>query len=164
MRLNTYKDGYMKYDPFSWHAMSLISNNTDYKYNFAREMYSLEQAMQQTTDPNRKAQLLVRYAVGIRNSIDCCWALTQYYRGTSFWGSCDKIDWTETISWKQAQRRYDKLLKDAFAMFTDDECAAHTHYQLLHCHTVVEKYPDTKAAEIIRGACDNYQDYRPSKK
>ena len=163
-RLNTYKDGYMKYDPFSWHAMSLISNNTDYKYNFAREMYSLEQAMQQTTDPNRKAQLLVRYAVGIRNSIDCCWALTQYYRGTSFWGSCDKIDWTETISWKQAQRRYDKLLKDAFAMFTDDECAAHTHYQLLHCHTVVEKYPDTKAAEIIRGACDNYQDYRPSKK
>ena len=31
-RLNTYKDGYMKYDPFSWHAMSLISNNTDYKY------------------------------------------------------------------------------------------------------------------------------------
>ena len=38
-RLNTYKDGYMKYDPFSWHAMSLISNNTDYKYNFADGSY-----------------------------------------------------------------------------------------------------------------------------
>lgn len=162
--LNTYRDGYMKRDPFNVDSQVLIHDNSDYKFNFAREMFSLEQAMQQTTDPNRKAQLLVRYAVGIRNSIDCCWALTQYYRGTSFWGSCDKIDWTETISWKQAQRRSDKLLKDAFAMFTDDECAAHTHYQLLHCHTVVEKYPDTKAAEIIRGACDNYQDYRPSKK
>lgn len=156
--LNTYKDGWMRRDPFNIDRKS-IHDNSDYKFNFAREMFSLEQAMQQTTDPNRRAQLLVRYAVGIRNSIDCCWALTQYYRGTSFWGSCDKIDWTETISWKQAQRRSNKLLKDAFAMFTDNECAAHAHYQLLHCYTVVEKYPDTKAAEIIRGVCDNYCDY-----
>lgn len=160
--LNTYRGGYMKRDPFNVDGQVLIHDNSDYKYIFAREMLSLEQAMQQTTDPNRKAQLLVRYAVGIRNSIDCCWALTQYYRGTSFWGSCDKIDWTETISWKQAHRRGDKLLKDAFALFTDNECAAHAHYQLLHCHTVVEKYPDTKTAEIIRGACDTYWDYCPS--
>lgn len=157
--LNTYRDGYMKRDPFNVDSQVFIHDNSDYKFNFAREMLSLERIVSQTTDPNRKAQMLIRYAVGIRNSMDRCWALTQYYRGTSFWGSCDKIDWTETISWKQAQRRSDKLLKDAFAMFTDDECAAHTHYQLLHCHTVVEKYPDTKAAEIIRGVCDNYCDY-----
>ncbi|WP_390567470.1 hypothetical protein [Alistipes sp. i18-0019-D1] len=160
--LNTYRGGYMKRDPFNVDSQVLIYDNSDYKFNFAREMLSLERIANQTTDPNRKAQMLIRYAVGIRNSMDRCWALTQYYRGTSYWSVVN--DWTETACCKKARSRSDILLKDAFAMFTDDECAAHAHHQLCHYHTVVEKYPDTATAKIIRGACDNYRDYRPSKK
>ena len=38
--LNTYKDGFMKWNPFS-HGGERLPDNSDYKYNFAREMYSL---------------------------------------------------------------------------------------------------------------------------
>ena len=102
--LNTCKDGYMRRDPFSIDTPK-GGTNGDYKYNFAREMHSLEQAIRQTKDPNRKAQLQIRYAIGLRNSIDQCWALTQYYRG-------EYVDWTEYASLKRANAKSEQLIKE----------------------------------------------------
>lgn len=37
---------------------------------------------------------MFRYAIGIKNSFDRCWELTQYYNGINFWGQvCEKRDW-----------------------------------------------------------------------
>ena len=160
-RLNTYKDGYMKYDPFSWHAMSLISNNTDYKYNFAREMYSLEQFINRTKEPNRKAQLQIRYAIGLENSINRCWALTQYYRGEFFWGlgHVTNLDWTKRTSWKRANAKSERLMKESLAMFTDRESAAYTYWLLGNNTKIMSDYPDTNIGEYVRSRCDNLGDY-----
>ena len=79
--------------PFAIRATP-TENPTDFKFAFAREMLSLEQSMKATREPNRKARLMVRYAIGLRNSFDRCWSLTQYYRGSCYWGQvCEKRDW-----------------------------------------------------------------------
>ena len=157
--LNTYKDNCMKRDPFANDRLnSRFSNQSDYKYNFAREMYSLEQVVKQTKDPNRKAQLLIRYATGIRNSINGCWALTQYYYNGSREENLNY--WTNSISWKRANDKSEKLINDAFAMFTDDECAAQSYRLLGYNMKVVSEYPNTQIASFIRKHCDQLRDYK----
>jgi len=165
--LNTYKNIFnefrywqyncMRRDPFAFDCFnSRISNQSDYKYNFAREMYSLEQSIKQTKDPNRKAQLQIRYAIGIRNSINDCWALTQYYFSPSGYGN----KWKESKSWKRANAKSEKLIKEALAMFTDDESAAQSYRFLGYNKKVLSKYPNTQMAEYIRRHCDNLRDYK----
>jgi hypothetical protein len=120
-------------------------------------MYSLEQAIKQTKDPNRKAELQIRYAVGIRNSINDCWALTQYY--FSAYRDDDTEYWTHSDSWKRANAKSEKLIKEAFAMFTNDESAAYSYRFLGYNKKVLSEYPNTQMAEYIRRHCDNLRDY-----
>ncbi len=149
----------MKRDPFAVDCFhSRIADNSDYKYNFAREMVSLEQSMKQATDPNRKAQLQIRYAVGIRNSINDAWALTQYY--FSRFGETNMDYWTHDENWKRANARSETLIKDALAMFTDPERAAQSYSFLGYNKKVVSDYPNTQTAAYIRAHCDNLKDYQ----
>ncbi len=76
-QLNTCREGYFQYDPFL-PEKTAIKDNADYKYNFAREMASLEESISQTSDPGRKALLITRFATGIKNSLGNCWALSFY--------------------------------------------------------------------------------------
>ena len=156
MRTNVYKEGYLNRDPFSlerkrWH------HGTDAKLYFARAMNRLEQDIAATTDPNRKALLMIDFGIGLRNSFDYCWALTYYCRGWvrgTFWQ-----DWENGAMAEQAMKCADKLIAMALNAFTDDEYAAQA--QLLFCNfkTVKERYPETLAGEIVRGRCDKYKDY-----
>lgn len=149
----------MIYDPFSI-EQKRINLKTDFRYEFAREMYSLEQAIGLTTEPNRKALLMVNYAIGIKNSFDRCWPLTQYYRGTSFWGqACEKRDWERDKYTTMARVKVKELIKSACRMFTDDEIAAETNYILCNFRIVAEKYPDTEKGILVKGKCDNLYDY-----
>ena len=150
---------YMKYDPFSADRKA-IRTKSDFKYDFAREMYSLEQSMNIMTEPNRKAQLMVRYAIGLRNSIDLCWGLTQYYRGTSYWGQvCEKRDWENDGNTKAAMKKAKELINLACDIVTDDETGANIQYMLCNFKTVVYKYPNTEKGRLVRGKCDNLYDY-----
>lgn len=149
--LNTCKDGYMRRDPFSIDTPK-GGTNGDYKYNFAREMHSLEQAIRQTKDPNRKAQLQIRYAIGLRNSIDQCWALTQYYRG-------EYVDWTEYASLKRANAKSEQLIKESISMVTHRESAAYSYWLLGNRKTVKTAYSDTHIGEYLHRQCDNLCDY-----
>ena len=149
----------MIYNPFSLEA-EWAQVRSDFRYNFAREMYSLEQAMELTKEPNRKALLMVKYAIGIKNSFDLCWELTQYYRGTSHWGRvCEKRDWESDKYTITARRKVEEMVKSACGMFTDDEIAAETNYMLCNFKTVAEKYPETEKGILVRGKCDNLYDY-----
>ena len=157
-----YKDHlnvYMKYNPFS-NKREKIQQTSDFRYDFAREMYSLEQAIKQASDPNRRALLMVKYAIGIRNSFDLCWALTQYYRGESFYGQvCEKRNWETDEYTLRAKKKSEEILKLAPQMCTDDETAANIHYSLHHYLTVAQNYPHTEKAALVRGKCDNLCDY-----
>lgn len=150
---------YMKYDPFSVER-SVIKCETDFKYDFAREMHSLEQSINLTTDPNRKAQLMVKCAIGIRNSFDSCWGLTQYYRGVNYWRQvCEKRDWENDGYTAAAMNKVKQLVKYACDIVTDDEVAANIHYELCNFSTIANKYPDTQKGKLVKGKCDNLYDY-----
>lgn len=147
------------WDPFSYERRD-IKDKSDFKYRFAREMCMLEQEMNKTTDPDRKAEAMIRYATGMRNSFDRCWPLTQYYRGTSYLGQVqEKRDWENEPEAIRAKKRSTELFKTACALFTDRELAAETLYEFNQYRTVAEKYPETEIGQYVCGHCDNLYDY-----
>ena len=165
---NTYQErlhtaGYMNNDPFcaDMYAGSMWGEYpfTDYKYNFAREMCSLEQVMNdKRIDINRRASAKLRYAIGLRNSYFRSWPLTQYSQGiVSFAHSSS--EWMNSEREDAVLRRYKVLQNEAFAMFDDDEAAAAAHYKFKNNRTVVRQYPKTQTAAYIREHCDTYYDY-----
>lgn len=154
-----YLNTYMNYDPFSAKSTA-IKNAQDFKYNFAREMRSLEKDMEQVTEPNRKAMLMVRYAVGIKNSFGRCWGLTQYYLGDTYAGQvCEKRDWQHDEYTQAAVKKADKMIYSALEMVTDAEMAAEIHYAFCNFKTVADNFPDTKKGVLVKGACDNLHDH-----
>lgn len=149
----------LKYNPFNI-TRKKIKKAYDFRYIFAKEMYSLEQMINLTTEPNRKAQLMLKYAIGIKNSFDICWELTQYYRGESFWGQvCKKRDWENDNNTITAMQKAKNLINQACKIATDDEVCANIQYTLCNFKTVAEKYPNTKKGLLVRGKCDNLHDY-----
>lgn len=147
------------WDPFSYERRD-IKDKSDFKYRFAREMCMLEQEMNKTTDPDRKAEAMIRYATGMRNSFDRCWPLTQYYRGTSYFGQVqEKRDWENEPEAIRAKKRSTELFKTACALFTNRELAAETLYEFNQYSTVAEKYPETEIGQYVCGHCDNLYDY-----
>lgn len=150
----------MQYDPFCV-AREFVESDFDTRYEFAREMYSLELAIKSEKDPNIKAQKMLKYSIGLRNSFDRCWSLTQYYRGESYWGCVigEKRDWENdkyTTAAKQKAQQYAEL---ACQIATDKEVAANIHYELCNFKTVAEKYPNTEKGTLVRGKCDKLIDY-----
>ncbi len=157
--LNTY----MKYDPFSLTPERI--EDKDFKYDFAREMYALEQSIALTEDPNRKAQLLVKYAIGIKNSFDLCWGLTQYYLGTTYWGSvCEKRDWINDKFTLAANKKVTSLVAHADKIATDKELAAEIQFMFCNYKTIARKYPNTQRGKLVRGQCDNLYDHHAESK
>lgn len=150
----------MQYDPFCV-AREFVESDFDTRHEFAREMYSLEQAIKIEKNPNIRAQKMLRYSIGLRNSFDRCWPLTQYYRGFSYWGCVtgEKRDWENdkyTTAAKQKAQQYAEL---ACQTATDKEVAANIHYELCNFKTVAEKYPNTEKGALVRGKCDKLIDY-----
>lgn len=152
--LNTFKGNYMRRNPFQ--PETFLADRSDYKLNFAREMEMLRQQMRCSTDANREAQARIRYAIGLRNSFESCWALTQYSK------SCYD---NELIARKKenVRKEYDKLVEEALAMFTDPESAAHAYWLLGYYKKTVRDYPNTKIADFARTHCDNLRDYFPAR-
>ena len=160
---------YTNYDPFVLDPYLHFSgrpsyyDDDDFRYRFAREMHSLEQDISTMQDSNRKAQMMVRYAIGIKNSFERCWALTQYYAGSSYYGQvCEKRDWTEEPPALAARERTHQVIELACSIATD-EAAADIHYQLCNFKTIALQYPDTRKGRLVRGECDNLYDYHAHK-
>ena len=154
----------MQYDPFCI-ARESVGANFDTRYEFAMEMHALEQAIKSEKDPNIKAQKMLRFSIGLRNSFDRCWPMTQYYRGFSYWGCVTgrKREWESdkytTIAKKKAQQYAELACQTA----TDKEVAANIQYELCNFKTVAEKYPNTEKGTLVRGKCDKLIDYHAEK-
>lgn len=161
---NAYNSGHlnvvMQYNPFAIKRERKTAS-CDTRLEFAREMNSMEQRIKSSSNQNEKAKLMFRFAVGLRNSFDRCWPLTQYYRGVSYWGSVveEKRDWENDQYTKSAMSKYEQMVTSACEIATDDEVAAEISYQLSNFKTVAEKYPNTKKGRLVRGKCDNLYDY-----
>lgn len=153
-RLNTFKGGYMRRDPFQPEVF--LADQSDYKLNFAREMEAFRQQILGSADVNREAQARIRYAIGLRNSFESCWALTQYSK--SCWESEDI-----TRKKKNVREEYDRLVGNALSMFTDPESAARAYWLLGYYKKTVRDYPNTEIAEFARTHCDHLRDYFPAR-
>lgn len=162
-RLNTERDGFLRYDPFSQED-KYSTSRIDYKYSFAHEMASLRRGIESTSEPNRKATLLARYATGMKNSVGNCWALSFYHLNSS-----DVEDeWNGSTYFSRKQRavfnKAESLFQEATGICNDPEMAARIQFYLGNNHIVMEKYPETKMADFIRGHCDTFSDYHFEKK
>lgn len=150
----------LTYDPFAADPPKAPLRESDFKYDFAREMYSLEQNIEIIDEPNRKAQLMIKYALGLRNSFDWCWSITHYYKDTPFWHNVYEMqEWEHDALTRAARQKANEMIDEALRMITDDEVAASIQYQLKNFATVVCRYPNTEYARLVRGACDNLKDY-----
>ena len=163
-QLNTFRHGYLLFDPFAMERGTIAKERTDVKFAFAREMASLERAIARTGDPNRKALMMTRFATGIRNSFGNCWAL-------SFYGlSLNDIDeeYAPNSLFLRAQRkgydRAEKLYSEALSICRDKETAAQINLMLGNGKTVANDYKTTRAAEYVRTHCDTYVDYHLEKR
>ena len=162
-QLNTFREGYLSFDPFS-HELKRIRESADLKYNFAREMASLEKAISDTQNPDRKAILMSRFATGLKNSVGNCWALSFYGLSSSDYDE----DYNTNSLFLRAQRkgfdRAEKMFATALSICRDKETAAQINLSLGNAKTVAKKYKTTKAAEYVRGHCDTYVDYHLEKR
>ena len=162
-QLNTFRDGYLSFDPFAM-ELKRSKERADVKYSFAREMASLERAIEETKNPDRKALMMTRFATGIKNSFGNCWALSFY--GLSS-GDYDE-EYGKTTLFLQAQRngfdRAEKMYATALSICRDKETAAQINLSLGNLKTVAKKYKTTQTAEYVRGHCDTYVDYHFEKR
>ena len=156
-RLNTYKAGFLMYDPFA-QSKQPMKDRQNYKLRFALAMTDLEGRILKEKDPTAKAKLLVRYATGMRNSVAFCWALTFHRHSTDEPDGYSNNDYFEKKQ-DAVLERSEKLFAQALAICKDKETAAMLQYYLGNMKTVAELYPESKAAANIRGACDKLVDY-----
>ena len=157
--LNTYREGYMRRDPFSL-TFQYIASQADYKYEFAREMSSLERSIRITNDPDRKALLLLKYAIGMKSSITQCWPLTFYGKSEA---DTDP-EWEPPTEFAKSSKRIlasaDRFFRQAESTAQSPEIQAQIQLVLGNTGTVMNDYPGTKAASSLRGRCDiYYSDY-----
>lgn len=159
LRLNTGEC--LSRNPFNIHPKFGDIRVVDAKYNFACKMHQLQQTYQNpNVDPNRRANAMIEYATGMRNSYTHVWALTQYGQGYPVYTAAYE-PWMTEEKEAQIQADYEQLLRNALALFSDDEARAEAQLQYYNYYTIITKYPQTTAAKFVRGHCDTYYDYHP---
>lgn len=138
-------------------------NDTDFRYKFAKEMNALERKIASTANPDEKAQTMVRFAIGLRNSFGRSWSLTQYFNGVAHYDSKKFKRWRNGPEMQVAYKRVDELIAIACDIVTDREVAAMIQYDLCNFREVTTKYYDTQLAKEVWGNCDRLIDYHAEK-
>ena len=126
-------------------------------------MNALERKIASTANPDEKAQTMVLFAIGLRNSFGRSWSLTQYFNGVAHYGSKRFKDWQNGPEMQVAYKRVDELIATACNIVTDREVAAMIQYDLCNFREVATKYYDTQMAKVVWGKCDNLIDYHAEK-
>ncbi len=194
--MNIYKEKYLSRDPFKtypgrWHSESWLYDNetvtwewewraseymdldqTDAKLKFAQRMKQYKLAMSQAKTSDERGIARLMYAVGRKNSMEECWALTQYWRGSGlemFYPAMDYwnddfgekhyaflYDYGTSVGHKKTEEIFETEKTLALAMLKSDEAKAKAHYILGNLRTIVKHYPATRMAAVVRTSCDNW--------
>lgn len=198
--MNVYRDGYLAYDPFIYYgnrhyyerhtdsegdeytleyelsagypkARMLTSDNA--KLNFARQMLLLQKEMKSGRSADQRGLARLKYAIGLRNSFEQCWAFTQYARGfviTEFHSYIAIGDYeienripflynygSDDI--KAVEDRFERELKASLAMLTGDDAKAKAELMLGNVRTVIKRYGETPTARYVKSSCDRWRDW-----
>ncbi|MDE6032696.1 MAG: hypothetical protein K2G15_01905, partial [Muribaculaceae bacterium] len=125
-----------------------------------------------TADERAWARLM--FALGRRNSLEQCWALTQYWRGWIEWRFLAQLrsseeefhkqnygflyDYTPEMA-KETERVFRKEVAEAMKMMKSDETRARAEYALGNLKTIAKKYPTTALALSLKTSCDNWKNW-----
>lgn len=200
---NVDKHGYLARDPFthypSRHEISTGYNidwsvsggsprsNPGAKLDFARRMADYQR--QASSAPSADDRLMARlmYAIGRRNSMEECWALTHYSRGYN-WSVFVPDDYYYSprpegspyaflyaYDHRPVEARYDREIADILSVLNDspaptttqgslrgkisDETCARIHHILGNLLTVKARYSSTATALLLRTSCDNWDSW-----
>lgn len=190
--LNVDRGGFLRRDPFTYmseyQTKDRYDNGFSYtsggpiandfiinhkKLYFAGEMLRLEKEMRSASDPNQRAMAKIKYAIGLKNSFNTCWALTSYSRGGCMVAEDNELtEWQEKyLEWPYKSPYHDndnikKAIADAEAMLaqalneiTDDEVAARANYMLYNTLTIARHYPNTQIGKMMAKQCDSWSDW-----
>lgn len=184
---NIYKVGELDRDPFiaeRWrsnpvpdgyidHPRDEFDSNPAAKLTFARHMLSYRRAMRHAPTPDERGIARLMYAIGRRNSLNECWALTQYWRGSPYMVFCPwdeyctdgpggsdytysfLYDYTDD-AYEETEAAYRRERDAALAMLTTDEARARAHYLLWNLKTIARHYADTPTGRLVRSSCDRW--------
>lgn len=174
--MNIDKDGYLSLDPFvPTFQRNNGGSNHNAKLKFAQHMLTYSHQMKHGGTADERGIGRLMYAIGLWNSIDRCWALTQYWEGTCcnvFRPSLE--DWyddfykskyhfiydretTDTSS--LSDKRYKNEVAAALAMLKTDEAKAQANYILGKRATIIKLYCNTSTARFIKTSCDNWRNW-----
>ncbi len=193
LSMNIVKGRYLSRDPFTayptrWEVVSDYDieyesiaaphpqqSQINAKLNFAHRMRSYRHAIKHGSTSDERGLARLMYAIGLRNSLEECWALTQYWRG-----SCTGIfypalqyrdndfadnrygfvyDYEKSIGHRHTEEVYNREVAAATAMLKTDEARAKAAYILGNLKTVIRNYPSTSTAAFIKTSCDNWQSW-----
>lgn len=197
--MNIYTEKYLDRDPFTPYPMAANVFKYDYpgsvpdttvtitwtgernaittpdaKLRFANEMARLKHAAQHGNNGDERGHARLRYAIGLINQQENCWALSQYKLGgvsgefspiLQYWeyeyaettyGFLRKTDNSSLIS---AEQTFNNEVQAAIAMMETPEAKAQAHYLLKNLKTIIKHYPQTQTAAYIKTHCDNWRDW-----
>lgn len=192
---NIFKGGYLASDPFktypsrlsvhksSWDDSEWVDDicaaktsadvpQLDAKLTFARRMNSLKKEMKMGATPDIRGKARLEYAIGRRNSLEQCWALTQFYRGgvnqfepkLDYWednvdGYSFLYDYIAAGGNIDTEKTFEREARAAIDMMTSPDAKAEAEYRLGNLKTVITRYPDSPTANIIKTSCDNWSNW-----
>lgn len=178
---------YLSRDPFgTYRARRELAGDTSdppvdaagAKLDFARRMHRYQQLSRNGRTADERGLARLMYAIGRRNSMGHCWALTQYWDGyvgvfepVLYWWDEEKVSdvydfqdrYYEKFDSDAADDLYDKEVRSSLAMLATDEGRARALYILGRLPEVVKSYSGTVTARHIKTSCDNWRHWlRPS--
>lgn len=166
------------YDSESWmNPCIFVRRGANPKLSFAQAMIVLKREMASAPTADARGMARLRYAIGRRNSFENCWALTQYGRGNvpdifdiydyGYYKGGDIVmerysflrNYIEDKTYWKVEDEYKKEVEAALAMLTTDEARARAEFIFRNLKTVVQKYPNTRAALYVYTSCDNWRSW-----
>lgn len=185
-RMNVYKGGYLKRNPFvmyptQWESnlaginlgIHTNDNSVKAKLNFARRMKKLRENISNGNSADVRAMAQLMYAIGYYNSYTRCWALTQYQDGFPenkfdpdldyYDNSFSEVNYPFLYSFGSEKdyellwKRFEKNVNEARKMASTEEGKAQIEYTLGNLKTVVKLYGNTPMANFVRKSCDRWQ-------
>jgi len=155
-------------------AIPTFKNTDNAKLVFAKKMRAYQQLKQNGRTADERGLARLMYAIGRYNSYNNCWALTQYWDGWVGLFEPDLCYWDSTFRSKNyaflynysekgntyltyATYRYEQLM--ALSMLTSDDARAEANYILGNLATIINRYPDTPAAQYIKTSCDHWRSW-----
>lgn len=142
-------------DPFNIDQTS-NHDSTHYKLHFAQRMDSLQNLMLHGGNADSRGLAMLKYSIGLENSIEMCWYLTSYD-----WGCTGALltDAYESDYGKKNLAYAKQLRNEALLMLRSDDAKACYYVQLGKYQTARKKYPNTPTCRQLALVCDDWGMY-----